>query len=151
MQDNEPVFQVEEIPNGLQISWNRKIDFKQILNYGSKSINYRTCLFFDERRHICNIHSQITHTSKSAGLSGLSYSMNFQSGILYETGVDYHPSFEIKNDEIHMDIKKLVYNNASIIDPVIEICKKNGWTSYFLIFKHKITRMIYVFCGWILL
>jgi hypothetical protein len=151
LQDNEPIFQLEELKDGLQISWNRTIDFKQILNYGSKSINYKTCLFFDEKRNICNIHSQIIHIAKSAGISGLSYSLDFKSGFVYETGVDYHPSFEVKDGKITMDIKKLSYNNASIVDPVIEICKKNGWTSYFLVFKHKIARMIYVFCGWLLL
>ncbi len=151
LQDNKPVFQAEETRDGLQISWNRTIDFKQILNYGSQSINYKTCLFFNERKHICNIHSQIIHISKSVGLTGLSYSLDFKGGFVYETWVNYHPSFEIKNSEVHMNIKKLVYNNASMIDPIIEICKRNGWIVNFLIFKHKITRIVYIFAGWILL
>lgn len=150
-QDNEPIFKLEELRNGLKISWNRTIDFKQILDYWSKNINYKTCLFFDEKRSICNIHSQITHISKSAGISAILYSMNFTSGLVYETGADYRPSFEVKDSKIDMNIKKLSYNNASIIDPIIEICILNGWIANFLIFKHRITRMIYTFSGWIVL
>jgi len=150
-QNDEPIFQLEEIQDGLQISWNRRINFKQILNYGSQEVNYKTSFFFDDHKKTCNIHSQIIHISKSAGIAGLSYSIDFKGGVIYETGVDYRPSFEVKDGNIHIDIKKLSYDNASMIDPVIEICKKHGWASSFLMFKHKIARMLYVFSGLILL
>lgn len=148
---DQPVFLVEDIQNGLMISWNRQIDFKQILSYGSKSVNYQVSVFFDEKKHIGSIHSKIVHISKSLGITGGSYSWEYKGGMIYEEGREYVPSFSLKDGQVHMDIKKLSYGNATMVDPIIEILKTNGWTSQFLTLKHKVSRAMYSIVGSFLL
>ncbi len=149
--DNGQYFDVIEIDNGLQVSWNKTIDFSQLVSYGSNNINYKVSFVFDENKHRCEIYTSIIRISKNVGIFGLFYSMNWNGGVIYEVGENYFPSFNLDRGNIIMDIKRLSYNNATIIDPVIEILKMSGWTSVFLIFKHKFSRAIYSFSGWTLL
>jgi len=144
-------FEVTEIDNELQVSWSRTIDFKQIVSYGSDSVNYKVSFIFDEKRNICGIHTSILRISKNVGILGLFYSMSWSGGVLYEVGESYTPSYSLEGGNMIMDIEKLSYNNATIIDPAIEILKMSGWTSSFLMLKHKVSRIIYSILGWILL
>lgn len=145
------VFVIKGVPNGLEISWNRTIDFKQILAYGSKTVNFITTIYFLEGRHICDIHSKIERINRSVGITGVSYSYTMNSGIVYENSANYVPSFEMVNGNIVMDMKKLKYNNATIIDPIIEICKTSGWISRFQTLKHRWAKIVFKIVGILLL
>jgi len=144
-------FEVTEINNGLQVSWSKTIDFKQLISYGSNSVNYKVFFMFNENKQRCEIYTSIVRVSKSVGISDLFYSIRWNGGVIYEAGEDYVPSFSLNNGSVSMDIKRLSYNNATIIDPAIEILKMSGWTSVFLMLKHKFSRIVYSFVGWILL
>ena len=145
--DKGQYFEITEIKNGLQISWNKAIDFDQIFTSGSNNIKYKVSFIFNENKYECGIHTSVIYISKNISLQ----SIRWVAGIIYETGEDYMPSFNSNGDKISMDMKKLSYNNATIIDPMIEILKTNGWSSSFIVFRHKISRIIYTIIGWALL
>lgn len=148
--NDSSMFELSEKPDSLTVQWDQKINFKQLLSLNTNGVNYRVTFKLIERKKRVLLHSSVTETRALAGIGGLKLGFNYSGGIVYQAGIKVVPSFEKKDGRIVMDVKKLTYNNATIIDPAIELFRQAGWETRFTMFKHPVSRSIYRVSGWLI-
>ncbi len=147
----KPLFELEETANQVVVKWNQRIDYSQLTSIGYKSVNYLVSFEFVEPKKTVLVHTIVTHTQGSAGITGAVLRMNSQSGMVIDAGVTLAPSFHWQADgTLKMDIEKMRYSNSAIINPAVEIFQRSGWDSRFVMFKHTASRIVWSVLGWLL-
>ncbi|MEN9647353.1 MAG: hypothetical protein RLY57_157 [Candidatus Parcubacteria bacterium] len=149
--DGNHVFEVLDTNDSLEVTWSQKVVYNQLLNFGIQQVQYKIFFRFLEHKHAIQAYIATLHTSGDIGTNGLGISSQWKGGFQYESGMSSIPSFNIRDEKVVIDIKKLSYGNAVMIDPVISIAQQAGWNMSFELFKHGFVRTIYQFCGIILL
>ena len=141
------VFEIEEDKNQMTITWSAELKYNQLVAIGNIKKKSAFKLDFNPQAHTVTIITTEKNIDWQAGASGFNFSANYFQGIPLEYETKIVPSFEIVDGKPKIIIKNLTYNSNSILNPIVTITNRNGWTAGFSIANPWLDKLFLILTG----
>ncbi len=125
------VFENHAGKNYSTVTWSGELKYNQVVSIGNISKKSVFKLYFNPENKTLKIVTTEKNINWSAGIDGFAFNLRFYQGIPMEYETTIVPSFEIVNGKPKIIVKNLTYNSNSILNPIVSMTNRNGWTAAF--------------------